>query len=61
MGNIVGQLTTFGYILSGKIENSTDKTTNHQMLCITEKRTKKSNIFDFNPHLNSNRNRWGVC
>ena len=61
VGNVVGQLSTFRYLLSGQIENSTSKATHNQMLCFKEKKNKKINPSNISLHLNSHRNRWGVC
>ena len=49
VGNLVGQLSPFGYILSGRIEYPTDKISNHQMLCTSENYTSynKRNNLDF--------------
>ena len=43
VGNVVGQLSKFGYLLSGRIENSTGKATHNQMLCIKETNGIKTN------------------
>ena len=52
VGNLVGQLSPFGYILSGRIECSTDNTSsNHQMFCTSKILNKNWNYYVFKPHL----------
>ena len=54
--NLVGQLSPFGYILSGRIECSTDNTSHyHQLYCTSNIQNKNWNYHVFKPHLINSR------